>query len=157
MSNRKKIVYRISSEKYSKTLSSSGQANRWNKDGQYVIYAAESRSLASLELVVHRAAIRPHLVYKVLLIELDVSESQILKVNHSDLPENWRSVQSYNKLQEIGSDWYLSKKKLILKIPSAVIPFEYNFVINTKHELYTSKVKIIKREDFFWDNRLLEP
>ena len=149
------IVYRITSKKYSERLSSSGVANLWNRDREYVIYAAQSRSLASLELVVHRSMIKPNSPYKVLLIELDIPKSQILKVNHQDLPINWKSMQAYNQLQNIGSDWYSNKKKLVLQIPSAVIPQESNYVINTQHPLFTSQVKIIEREDYFWDKRLL--
>jgi len=59
------------------------------------------------------------------------------------------------RLQNIGSDWYSNKKKLVLQIPSAVIPQESNYVINTQHPLFTSQVKIIEREDYFWDKRLL--
>ena len=149
------IVYRISSEKYSKQLSSSGSANRWNLEGQFVIYTAQSRSLASLELIVHRALINPNLNYKVLEIDIDIPKSQILAIRPHDLPQKWRKLESYNKLQEIGSKWYLQRKKLVLKIPSAVIPMEYNYVLNTKHELYDSRVKIIDKEDFFWNHRLL--
>ena len=149
------LVYRITTKKYSSKLSSSGAANRWNQEGEFVIYTAESRSLASLELVVHRASIRPKLEYKVLVIDISVSKSQIQKVKIDELPEDWRSVNSYNLLQILGSKWYSKKNKLLLQIPSAIIPQESNYIINTKHELFKKSVKIIDVENFFWDKRLL--
>ena len=64
-------------------------------------------------------------------------------------------MSEYNTLQKIGSSWYSDSKNLVLKIPSAVIPQEHNYIINTKHELFKSKVKLIDVESYFWDSRLL--
>jgi len=149
------IVYRITTEKYSKNLSSSGAPNRWNNEGEQVIYSAESRSLASLEMVVHRASIKPTLKYKVLVIDIDIPKSQISKIDIGKLPINWRSISAYSYLQEMGSDWYLKKKKLLLQIPSSIIPQEKNYIINVKHDLFEEKVKILDIETYFWDKRLL--
>jgi len=148
-------VYRITAAKYASKLSSSGAANRWNQEGEFVIYSAESRSLASLELVVHRSAIKPQLEYKLLVIDIDVPKSQVQKVKENELPENWRSVDAYNLLQQIGSSWYTECKKLVFQIPSVIIPQEYNYIINTKHKLFDDKVNIVSKENYFWDNRLL--
>ncbi len=149
------LVYRITTEKYSKKLTASGAANRWNMDGELVIYAAESRSLASLELIVHRSSIKPKIKYKVLVIDIDIPKSQILDIKTEQLPLQWRSVNSYKILQRIGSEWYSNNQKLLLRIPSAVIPMENNYVINTKHKLFSTNVKIEAIEDYFWDERLL--
>ena len=149
------LIYRITTAKYASQLSASGAANRWNQEGEFVIYTAESRSLASLELVVHRAAIKPRLQYKVLVIEVDIPKSQIRKISKGELPKNWRSVSEYNTLQELGSAWYTECKKLVFQIPSAIVPQEYNYIINTKHKLFDSKVKIFNTEPYFWDTRLL--
>jgi RES domain-containing protein len=149
------LVYRITTEKYSNRLSASGAANRWNQEGEFVIYAAQSRSLASLELVVHRAAIKPQLKYKVLVVNIDIPKAQIQQVKTDNLPNNWRSIAAYDQLQLTGSKWYTSNRKLVLQIPSAVIPQESNFIINTQHELFGSKVSIESTEHYFWDERLL--
>ena len=49
------LVYRITKAKYAKELVASGFRNRWNEDGQFVIYTSDSRSLACLENLVHRS------------------------------------------------------------------------------------------------------
>ncbi|MCH8318569.1 MAG: RES domain-containing protein [Bacteroidetes bacterium] len=61
-------VFRISRDKYTQQLTSSGTANRWNFNNQYVLYTGSSRSLSTLELVVHRSAIEPTFTYKVLSV-----------------------------------------------------------------------------------------
>ena len=136
-------------------LSASGAENRWNQEGEYVIYAAQSRSLATLELVVHRASIKPDSIYKVLTIDVDVKRTQIKRVDLSQLPADWQSIRAYDQLQRIGSEWYREKKKLILEIPSAVIPKEKNYLINTRHHLFKTAVRLVESEYYFWDERLL--
>ena len=72
-----------------------------------------------------------------------------------DLPKNWRGISAYAKLQSMASNWYTDKNALVLKVPSAVIPQEYNFIINTSHPHFSSKIKLVSVEDYFWDGRLL--
>jgi RES domain-containing protein len=149
------LVYRISRIKYAQNLEASGVANRWNKAGQFVIYASESRALATLELVVHRSAIIQSDTYKVMVIEISEQKPDLVQeINRSELQANWNNLQSYPRLQEIGNEWYEKKENLILKVPSSLIPQEHNFVINTMHDLFKSQVKVIALEDFFWDGRL---
>lgn len=148
-------LFRISSEEYSTKLISSGASNRWNKKGEYVIYTGGSRSLSTLESVVHRSFIKPDIPYKIMIISVPDTESMIKTIGTNALPENWREFEAYSKLQEIGSDWISSKETLILKVPSAVIPQEYNYVINTEHPDFKKNVLLVRTENYFWDERLL--
>lgn len=148
-------VFRISSEAYSQTLSCSGSANRWNAKGQYVLYAGSSRSLSTLELIVHRGAVKPVVSYKVLVISIADDDYLTKQIQLKDLPANWRSLAAYTVLQSMGSEWYSARESLILKVPSAVIPLEYNYMINTEHPEFPHKVRLVRTEDYFWDDRLL--
>jgi RES domain-containing protein len=82
-------------------------------------------------------------------------ESYIKEIDINDLPENWKSIDAYVELQEIGSKWYLSNESLVLKVPSAIIPQEYNYIINTRHPKFASHIILKEVVDFDWDNRLL--
>lgn len=148
-------VFNIRKEKFANALIASGIANRWNKSEEYVIYTSTSRALSTLELVVHKASVQSNLNYKVLNIELNVTENDIFTVDIKDLPENWRSIQSYPVLQNIGSSWYQSYSSLVLRVPSVIIPQEYNYILHTKHPLFKESVRIDDIEDFVWDKRLL--
>lgn len=147
-------VFRISKADYADKLSSSGSANRWNKNGQIVIYTGSSRSLSTLELIVHRGSVAPRIEYKVMVISIADNDNLIKQVLTSNLPENWRKMSAYPALQTIGSKWYESQETLILKVPSAIIPNEYNFVINTEHPEFSKNVKLVRIEEYFWDARL---
>lgn len=148
-------VFRISKEPYANALTTSGNANRWNKKGQLVLYTGSSRSLSTLELVVHKGAVTPLENYKVMVISIADEDTLYKQVLQKDLPVNWRKFDAYSALQQIGADWINSQETLILKVPSAINPMEYNFIINTEHPLFTSKVKLVRTEAYFWDSRLL--
>jgi len=147
-------VYRLAKEPRSKSLTSSGTASRWNLDGEQVIYTGYSRSLATLELLVRLHGIKPSTPYKIMNISVADEDDLISQVLIKDLPANWRSLSAYSKLQAIGSDWYRNDKSLVLKVPSAVVPAEHNYLINTKHPLFASKVNLVRTENYFWDDRL---
>lgn len=144
------VVYRIVKEKYAKELSASGIANRWNIRGEKVIYCSQNIALATLEMLVHRAFIHPKSKYQ--LLSIRVPEESIEEIKLDNLPSTWRSLSSYPKLQAWGSNWYQQRESLILKVPSAVIPQEANFLINYNHPLF-KEVEIIERTEYFWDDR----
>ena len=149
-------VYNIRRAKYAKTLKASGVANRWNKDEEFVIYTGSSIALSTLELVVHRQALNLMVDYKILFIQPNVDPKDITIVERRQLPKNWNSIVSYPQTQRIGSEWYQSRGSLVLKVPSVIVKWEYNFLINTKHPDFETKVSIVKVEDYFWDDRLIE-
>lgn len=148
-------VFRIAKEIYSRTLMSSGSANRWNIKGQHVLYTGSSRSLSSLELIVHKGAVAPLEEYRVMVISIADDDYLFKQIQIKDLPPNWRTFAAYSKLQKIGSDWIVSQETLVLKVPSAVIPYEYNYIINTEHPEFSNKVHLARTEEYFWDSRLL--
>lgn len=148
-------LFRICEEQYSKMLACSGNANRWNIKDQQVIYTAATRSLASMELIVHRASIAPTKNYKVMVISVADEDHLINQIQIKELPKNWRSHVAYSTLQKIGSAWYSKQESLMLKVPSAVIPYEFNYIINMVHPEFDNKVSLVRAEDYFWDDRLV--
>lgn len=149
-------VFRISRDKYAAELIASGKASRWNKDNQFVVYTSASRSLATLENVVHLNSIQPSFIYKTMVISLNDDQSLFKVIDEDELPAGWRSVQSYAACQDIGSDWYAKNESLILKVPSVIIPREFNYIINIRHPFFDAQnVSLTRNEDYFWDERFL--
>lgn len=147
-------LFRISKSDKADKLLASGRQNRWNLNGQYVIYSASTRSLAALELVVHRNSVSVMDQYRMMVISVPDEEQLLNQVMKSELPVQWRSMAAYEFLQKIGSEWYKKQRSLILKVPSAVIPMEYNMIINTEHPDFPGSVTLVRLEDYFWDSRL---
>ncbi|MEO9851502.1 MAG: RES family NAD+ phosphorylase [Reichenbachiella sp.] len=148
-------VYRITKEEFADQLMSSGRANRWNKNEQHVIYASGSISLCALELLAHSAGIKPAGTYCIMHIKIEPAAG-ITNVSSESLPVNWQELSSYPYTQQLGSSWYESKQSLLLKIPSAIISQENNFILNKTHPDFESKVQHLDTTDFIWDHRFPE-
>lgn len=147
-------IYRLCRKKYAGELWASGVANRWNREGQKVFYCASSRSLASLELLVHRNRIIPQESYVMLVLSIHEPDHLITNIPLPQLPENWRSMGAFGTLQKTGAFWYDSQTSLVLRVPSIVIPEEYNYMIHTEHPDFRTHVSIQSQEDYFWDKLL---
>jgi RES domain-containing protein len=145
-------VFRISAPRYAQSLTASGVANRWNTAGQYIIYTAASASLACLENVVHRGAEGLQAPFK--LMRLDIPDQLLIEeVPAAMLPTDWQLATSYPQCQEIGSAWYQLRRSAVLKVPSAIITSESNYLLNTSHPDF-EQVKLLSTADFIFDPRI---
>jgi RES domain-containing protein len=145
-------IYRIALASFS-TLTASGKPGRWNSAGSEIIYAAESRSLACLEIIVHTSTLALTDNFKIMVIS--APGGSITEISNANLPENWNQTDNnaYELCRKTGDDWAAENKSLILKVPSAIIKGEYNFLINVNHPEFKS-VKLKHTEPFFFDPRL---
>ncbi len=148
------LVYRIVHKKYSKSLFASGMEGRWNAEGNKVIYCAESIALAFLENMIRRQGVGFNNDFKIMIIQVP-DDLKISIINDKDLKSGWRSLDNYFQCQELGNKWYLDGKTLLLKVPSAVLPEEFNFVINTLHDDYR-KIKLVEVTTLVPDERIEE-
>ena len=150
------IVYRIAKKKHIHDLSGAGArlyGGRWNHKGISIVYTSESRSLATVEYLVHvNLAIVPS---GLTIASIKIPKRIITKqISTSDLPANWREFPAPSQLAEIGTKWALANETLLLRVPSAVIEHEFNILINPAHP-DSKHVKITHVEDCRFDKRLL--
>ena len=128
-------VWRITSEKYADTAFSGEGAEeyggRFNSVGTPVVYTSESISLATLELLA-KAGGRRRLSGRVVL-PVTFDESQVIICGEDDLPEGWDARPYGPASQQVGDEWIRSEKSLVLRVPSVVVPEEYNYLINPEH------------------------
>ncbi|MDH3929879.1 MAG: RES family NAD+ phosphorylase [Deltaproteobacteria bacterium] len=150
------VVYRIAKEKYIRDLAGTGarlSGGRWNNKGVGILYASESRALAIVETLVHVGlGILPK---NMSIVSIQVRKGITPKeISTSDLPDNWRAYPYLPEVADIGSKWALSNETLLLRVPSAVTPHEFNILINPSHPDF-KHVKIIDIEDFTYDERIM--
>ena len=148
------LVYRIVHKKFSQTLSASGMEGRWNSEGNKVIYCAESIALAFLENMIRRQGVGFNHDFKIMVIDIP-DNTKITILNSDDLNSGWRNYNNYSECRKSGNKWYNENKTLLLKVPSAVLPQSFNFVINTIHADY-QKIKLIETSDLIPDERIEE-
>jgi RES domain-containing protein len=147
-------VYRITSSQWSDQLVASGYPARWNSMGVYTIYTASTRSLACLENLVHLDIASLQKLFRVCVIHVP-DEISIENIDAGQLPKNWfmTEPEGYACCQPIGDKWNLENKTVLLKVPSAIIKNEYNYLINPRHNDF-NKLKISSTEPFLFDGRL---
>ncbi len=145
------IVYRITTEQWSKSLTASGYPARWSAKGRFVIYTAESRSLACLENLVHRSGEGNNALYKVMLIDIP-DNMKIENLDESSLKKNWHTMENYFYCQSLGSIWLNESTAAVLKVPSVIIKKEHNYLINPNHPDF-GNIKLSGIEDFDFDKR----
>lgn len=146
------LIYRITLARYADKLISSGNEGRWNSRGAKVIYSAGSRSLACLENIVHRNGIGSDQSYRAMIIEVPDS-IPVKEILLKHLPEGWANLFSAKLTRSMGDEWYTRNETPVLKVPSAIVPAENNYILNTLHPLF-KRVKLLQTEPFLFDPRL---
>lgn len=125
---------------------------RWNPKGFQMVYTAESRSLALLEMLVQDDPLRANYVLVPAHIPNDLS---ITSIQTQELPEDWRNLSTRDTLQTIGKDWLTSMASVVLSVPSAVLPAERNYLINPNHPDF-QKIMFGSPESLQTDMRLIK-
>lgn len=147
------LVYRISSPKYIEDLSGAGSKQygaRWNDKGVAMVYFAESRAMAVMEVLVH---LRPEDIDRdFILAEFEISDDSFLTININDLPENWKEESEVETLKEIGNKFIKENKFLIMKVPSVIIEEDFNLVFNPNHP-HAHKIRLVEKRIFKFDVR----
>jgi len=149
------ILYRISNCKYARDISGTGAkmfGGRWNSAGTPMHYMAENRALAALEVLVNIDNVSD--TSQLCLSIFELSDESIELCNLNQLPKNWRAYPSSFELQKIGDEFVKTNKYLLLRVPSAIIEDEFNFLMNVNHPL-AENIKILEIKPFSFDNRLL--
>jgi RES domain-containing protein len=147
-------VYRTVFEWFADDLYAPGISGRWNQEGEFVIYAASSRSLSAMENMVHKMG-QGMLGSRFTMMVLEIpDELPLTTITRQQLPESWKLESSYALSQPLGSRWYQAGASLLLEVPSALVPAENNYVLNARHPDF-ARVRIKAREPFVYDYRFV--
>ena len=149
-------LWRITDVLYAESAFSGAGAekygSRFNSAGNKVVYTAGSLSLAMLEVLVqanNRSRLRNHV-----FLWTEVSNSDILELPESELPEDWNALPCRSSTQRLGDDWLASRESLVLAVPSVIVPVERNYLINPEHPAFSS-LEFSTPEPASFDPRLM--
>ena len=149
------IVYRLSKSNYSTDLSGKGAertGGRWNSKGVPMVYTSSSRALCMAEIAVHvPLGLIPadYLLTTLAIPDRFIADEHDLKT----VPEDWKSLPYSRVTQTLGDSFIKNKNSLVMKVPSAVVQGDYNFLLNPLHE-GISEIVIVNSEPFKFDERL---
>jgi len=147
------IVFRITHTHYQDDLSGQGAKTygaRWNRPGTAMLYTGERLSLCALELLVHLGW--KELQRNFVALSIFIPDDASIKLLDLDkLKTGWKEDPDYTAY--IGTAFLRSNEHLMMKVPSAVIPEEFNYLVNPAHPDFR-KVKLRKSKPFIFDERL---
>lgn len=104
---------------------------RFNSVGTAVVYTSGSLALAQLEILVNLPTPRLLEAYAALRVRFDEDLVEVLPLN--ELPGNWRQNPAPQSVKNIGDRWVRSGRSAVLRVPSAVVPSEWNYLLNPAH------------------------
>ena len=149
------VVWRIVKRKYEATAfdgeGASKYGGRWNSPGKRVVYTAGSKSLALLELLVY---LDSSVLSSYVVIPVTFSDALLSQVDILTLTPDWKGHPAPVELREMGDRWLEYFGSAVLRVPSAIVPDESNYLINPDHSDFSS-VEIGEPVPFEIDLRLL--
>lgn len=124
---------------------------RWNPPGVPTIYAAGSRALAALEVLVHLPRALRSGAFVLHRIEFDEQAVEVL--DPATLPADWSVYPPPSSNQAAGRAWLARADRPVLSVPSVLIPEESNFLLNPRHPAFAA-LQPQRERFFFFDPRL---
>lgn len=94
-----------------------------------MIYLSESIALAVLEVTVNATELPGD--YR--LTEVSIDDTLIESLDLGTLPPAWREGAPFPTTRKIGDQWCSEKRSAVLRVPSSVVPQEFNLIVDTEH------------------------
>ncbi|HEX8349994.1 MAG TPA: RES family NAD+ phosphorylase [Hymenobacter sp.] len=150
------LAFRLGRAEYITDLSGQGAqryGGRWNNPGTAVLYLAESRALVVLEVLVNLPANATPTDLQLLTLELPAHYSQET-VEVAALPADWQAYPHAAVTITWGSRWVEEQRTLVLRVPSVLVPQEFNLLLNPAHPDFRKVRRVGEPEPFQLDERL---
>lgn len=122
-------------------------AGRWHLRGSRVVYFGASASTVTLERLAHvgTASLPDDLLLSKYAGELSVED-----VASHDVHD----TRDFGETHACGEAFLKRRTACVLRVPSVIIPEEYNFVFNPLHGDAT-KIELVSTRKFAFDSRLV--
>jgi RES domain-containing protein len=125
---------------------------RWTPPGVAIVYTSESLALAAMEALVHTDS--DLLPDDLIILSAELPDAlPIRTISRDELPQKWHVIPAPPVLQTLGAEWVQDGREVGLRIPSAVIPQEWNLLLNPAHSDF-QKITWHTEGPFRWDTRL---
>lgn len=130
-------------------------AARWHNAGKPIVYTADSPSSALLEVLVHLEINSVDYLpdaYTLAMIEVP-DELLVVQVDESSLQDDWRD--DLNITRDIGDEWLITGKSAVLAVPSVIVPYTTNYLINPSHP-DVHRIAIMGHGQYPYDRRMFK-
>lgn len=79
-------------------------------------------------------------------------DEPLIEIAHS-LPDDSRLLPAPASTREFGSRWVVETRSVVLRVPSAVVEGEFNYLLNPRHPNF-ARLEIGEPQRFSFDPRL---
>ena len=115
-----------------------------------MVYAAQSPSLAALEVLVHFDVLPRDFVLTPIAIPDSIG---VLRLEREELPPGWNRTRPLAATQRLGESWVREGHHAVLCVPSSIVAVERNFVFNVQHPDFPL-IRFLASAPFRFDSRL---
>jgi RES domain-containing protein len=148
------LVYHLGHTRFADQLTGEGaklHGGRWNKIGTPCIYTSESKSLSVLE---YTANVRlEEMPASLSFTVYEIPQKGLKLIDNDLLPANWQELPSPEETKLLGSLLLQDNSIIAMRVPSTIIPSEYNFILNPLAKTFGA-VRIIDIQPFKLDKRI---
>jgi RES domain-containing protein len=128
-------------------------SGRWHTEGRPIVYLAENPAGAMLERIVHltdrnEEGILPRFYQ---LLQISVPDELPLQTLNAIAPADWKERPEFTRA--VGDAWLASCESPLARVPSAIVPRTWNYLLNPEHPdaKHIVVAEVIKER---FDNRL---
>lgn len=140
-------LWRISNRK---SLSGEGgpkYAARWHSAGHRIVYLAESPAGALVEALVHLELEKDELPRAYTLLRVQAPSDLPIEELRIPSGEGWKTNHALSR--SLGDEWLARKVAALARVPSAILPNTYNYLLNPIHpDAERIKVAEVTRAEF---------
>jgi RES domain-containing protein len=130
-------------------------AARWHSRGRRIVYLADHPASALIEMLVHLEVDASELPDSCQLLAVDAPEEIAFETAQvGNLSADWQ--QNHSVTRAVGDDWLAASRTALLRVPSAVVPFASNWLLNPGHA-DASQIRIAEIIRLPFDPRLVRP
>jgi RES domain-containing protein len=126
---------------------------RWNRLGTPMLYTSTTRALACLETIVHLASESLPLNRYLVKVTVPMAAWRAAAVVDPTKLVGWDAEPAGTVSLEWGTRWAGTKSTLLARVPSIIVPEEWNVLINPAHPGANS-IRAVKMRKWVYDARL---
>ena len=108
-------------------------SGRWHSRGSRIVYLTDHPAAALLEVLVNLEVDPADLPQSYQLLAVDFADNtRSESIAPDQLAANWGEQLQFTR--NMGDAWLREKRTMLLRVPSAIVPFTTNWLLNPEHQ-----------------------
>ena len=127
-------------------------SGRWHSRGSRIVYLSDHPASALVESLVHLEIDREDVPDSYQLLAVDIPDDfHFASIEEKQLNAQWRAQLA--ETRALGDRWLRDDQAALLRVPSALVPFASNWLLNPAHA-DTARVRVAEIIRALFDRRL---